>query len=118
MGDALKANDAAWRLERQLLKQRRLDEVDDACSRTLALRVKCMVHQINLIRKPCVLAVPHYWSTLVRLGHMFEQASFRKAIAASLLRVLQESFHRALLALDYILYFFWGGSVLVSGLVV
>ena len=118
VGDALKANDAAWRLERQLLKQRRLDEVDDACSRTLALRVKCMVHQINLIRKPCVLAVPHYWSTLVRLGHMFEQASFRKAIAASLLRVLQESFHRALLALDYILYFFWGGSVLVSGLVV
>lgn len=101
VGDALKANDAAWRLERQLLKTRRLDEVDDACSRTLAMRVKCVVHQINLIRKPCVLSVPHYWSTLVRLGHLFEQASFRKSLAASLLRVLQDSFHRALLAVDF-----------------
>ena len=85
MGDALKANDAAWKLEQSLLAKRRASGEP----RMLGLRMKCLIHQLNLIRKPSVLSLPAYWTTLVRLGHLFEAFSFRKAFAAALLQHLQ-----------------------------
>ena len=85
IGDALKANDSAWKLEESLLATRRAGGEP----RILGLRMKCLVHQLNLIRKPAVLSLPAYWTTLVRLGHLFESFSFRKALASALLQHLQ-----------------------------
>ena len=82
VGDALKANVAAWRVERATL-------LDRAAGQILGLHVKCLVHQVNLVRKPLVLSIPGFWANLVRLGHMFEQYSFRKAFAAALVQLLQ-----------------------------
>ena len=43
-GDALKANDAAWDLESRIIVS---NQRDDQSARRVALRVKCLVHQIN-----------------------------------------------------------------------
>ena len=100
VGDALKANDAAWGVERHEIKKKKKELQDCGAPplNTLALRVKCLVHQTNLIRKPCILSVKGHWSCLVRLAHMFEQASFRKSFGGAMIQVLQEDgfFQRAL----------------------
>lgn len=90
-GDALRANDAAWIVERsiRMMKKQQSEDQQHDESQDLSLRLKCMVHQLNLIRKPCVLSAKGYWSTLVRMAHMMEQASFRRAFASAMLVVLQ-----------------------------
>ena len=85
IGDALKANMAAWRIERAHLQSQRVHS--DA--RLLGLNFKCLVHTLNLIRKPMVLPIPGFWSTLVRFAHLMESYSFRTGFTAALLRVLQ-----------------------------
>ena len=85
IGDALKANDSAFRKERQQLsKSRRPNH--------LALRVRCCIHQLSLIRRPAVLIIPRLWTTIVRLSHLFEVLSFRKAFATALAGVLCKAF--------------------------
>eukprot|EP00435_Cladocopium_sp_Y103_P032496 s25_g8.t1 len=69
VGDALKANACAWKAETKLLLS------DSALPKTLGLRVKCSLHQLGLIRKPAVLSASSYWTTLVRLGHLYETHS-------------------------------------------
>ena len=91
VGDALKANDAAWAVERHAMLKRKAEAEDNQEPlHVLALRIKCLVHQTNLVRKPCVLSVKGYWSCLVRLANMFEQASFRKSFAGAMVQLLQE----------------------------
>ena len=85
VGDSLKANKAAWKIENSLLALRRAKSGE----RILALQVKYQVHQLNLIRKPMVLSIPAFWTSLVRLSHLFEQYSFRQSFSASLLQLLQ-----------------------------
>lgn len=86
MGDALLANDKAFKLERNLLSF--LHGKGEAQKR-MAIRWKCQVHQVSLIRRPVVLSIPSYWSSLVRLAHLFESYSYRKEFASSLLSLLQ-----------------------------
>ena len=88
VGDALKANDSAWRLECKLLTQARQDP-NSPSHRSLGIRIKCSVHQLALIRKPAVLSIDHYWTTLVRLGHLFETYSFRRALGAAVVSLMQ-----------------------------
>lgn len=85
IGDALKANDSAFREECKQLQIANLPH-------NFALRLRCMIHQLSLIRKPVVLAIPKLWSTIVRLSHLFEGLSFRKAFAKSLATVISNSF--------------------------
>ena len=85
IGDALRANDAAFKEELQALLQ-------SSDNSHLAVRLRCLVHQLALIRKPVVLYVPKLWSTIVRLAHLFESLSFRKAFARSLAMVVSSSF--------------------------
>ena len=94
IGDALKANDAAWTVERHIMK--RQERPTDSDNHHTALRIKCLTHQINLIRKPVVLSSAGMWSCFVRLAHLFQAHSFRRAFATSLLAVLQSpgTFHR------------------------
>lgn len=96
VGDSLKANRAAWRIERSHLASRR----ESGESRVLGLEVRCLVHQLNLVRKPMVLSISGFWTNLVRLAHLFEQYSFRQSFSASLLHLLQspEAFQRDLQA--------------------
>ena len=79
VGDALKANDAAWAYETQVKNRT-----------SLGVRIKCANHQLSLVRRPAVLSVERFWSTLVRLGHLYENSSFRKALARSLVKLLHE----------------------------
>ena len=92
MGDALKANDTAWKFEKAALLQRRAEAAHDLSNeahRTLGLRLKCLNHQCCLVRKPLVLSEEGYWATLVRLGNLFELNSFRRSFAGALISLLQ-----------------------------
>lgn len=82
IGDALKANDSAWRMEGERRKRFIESQGPDKCC--LGFRVRCCNHQLSLVRKPIALSVPHFWSTLVRLGHLFEMSSFRRSLATAL----------------------------------
>ena len=77
MGDALKANDAAWRLERALMSSERAKATSSTapCHRVYGLRMRCANHQISLVRKPLILSFQQFWPTLVRLAHLFETPS-------------------------------------------
>ncbi|CAE7402212.1 unnamed protein product [Symbiodinium sp. CCMP2592] len=91
MGDALKANNTAWNMEKNsLLQRRRETDSADVPHRTLGLRLKCLNHQCALIRRPLVLSIERYWATLVRLGHLFELNSFRRSFAGALISLVQQ----------------------------
>ena len=96
-GDALKANSAMFDLERRQLVHERNKCTAPFLNR-LALRLKCSAHQLSLVRRPAVLSAYGFWSTLVRLAHLFECSGFRRRFTTALLTILQEptSFQRLL----------------------
>lgn len=83
IGDALKANEAAYREECSKMANRRGKD-----GRHLALRIRCAIHQCCLIRKPVVLMQPGLWTTVTRLSHLFESMSFRKSFAKTLAKLV------------------------------
>lgn len=83
MGDALKANDAAWRCERA--KRAKAKDVS-----SLGIRFRCLNHQLCLTRRPVVLSVDSYWATVVRLAHLFEGHSFRRSLANAFVSMFQK----------------------------
>lgn len=100
VGDALHANDAAWAVEQQILQQHyKRNPREEGGSLLLAIRIRCVIYQLNLVRKPVVLSAHGFWTCLVRLANLFQQHSFRKSFAASMLAVLKaggNAFHRSL----------------------
>ena len=84
-GDALEANSSAFHVERRVLVYNR--DKKAVCNRA-ALRMKCCNHQLGLVRKPVVLGVARFWSTLVRLAHLYECAGFRRRVAAAVVSLL------------------------------
>jgi hypothetical protein len=56
------------------------------------IQIRCLVHQLNLIRRPLALCFTGYWATQVRLGHLFESSSFKIKFADALVDVISESF--------------------------
>ena len=101
IGDALRANDAAWKIEMKLLaKQRSLGGALSLAP--LGIRLKCAVHQLALIRRPIVLCIDQYWTSLVQLGHLYEAYSFRRGISAAIMSLLQKEgkFQRTLALLS------------------
>jgi hypothetical protein len=60
--------------------------------RHLALNMKCAIHLGNLIRKSLVLSINGYWTTVVRLGHLFELSRFRRSFVEAMRSVIQSSF--------------------------
>lgn len=83
VGDALPTNDAMFKLERRILVDRKED-------RRLAFRQKCILHALCLVRRPAVLSVEGFWTTLVRLAHLFEQQSFKKKFSMAMVQVLSK----------------------------
>ena len=94
VGDALPTNTAVFKLERQLQRQ----AVQSGGWGILSLRFKCVLHQVCLVRRPAVLSVDRFWATLVRLGHLFEQHSFRRQFTLALVQILRsaDGFQRSL----------------------
>ena len=86
VGDAIPTNDAVFRMEREMLYRTRGTE---EAKRRLSFRVKCQLHQLCLVRRPAVLSIDKFWTTLVRLAHLFEQYSFKKQFALALIQVLK-----------------------------
>lgn len=84
-GDALEANSSAFHVERRILASK---HKAGKCKNRAAFRVKCCNHQLGLIRRPAVLSIERFWCTLVRLGHLYESASFRRRLAAGVVALL------------------------------
>jgi hypothetical protein len=83
--DSFKANSLVFKeIRRRIVAQ---DKV-----RHLALNVKCQIHLCNLIRKTLVLSTPGYWSSVVRLGHLFEVARFRRLFSLAMNGVIEANF--------------------------
>ena len=83
--DSFRANAVVFRQIRQRIQSQ--SEI-----RHVALNTKCGIHLGNLIRKSLVLSVPGFWSTVVRLGHLFEVSRFRTRFKASMKMVLESCF--------------------------
>ena len=84
IGDALPTNDAVFKLERKLVLK---DMVESKRKRRVCFRMKCQLHQLRLVRKPAVLSVERFWTTVVRLGYLFEQYSFKRQFALALVQI-------------------------------
>lgn len=89
-GDALKANAAAYREECKEMARNKAKNIGSM--RHIAIKLRCSIHQLCLIRKPVVLMLPRVWTTLVRLSHLFETMSFRKGFARALTAIIQQNF--------------------------
>lgn len=90
IADSLRANDKAFDMETAQLLQRR--QLDKSFEKNLLLQIRCCTHQVALIRKPVVLLIPRFWSTLVRISHLYELMSFRKHIASTLTSIICSNF--------------------------
>ena len=56
------------------------------------LAICCGIHQLALTRKSLVLRFGGVWTSIVRLGHLFEAHSFRRQFQAALLQVVVSSY--------------------------
>lgn len=56
------------------------------------LQVSCLVHQLALSRKILLNGFPNFYSSIVRLCHLFEIGTFRSAFRKALLTVVRASF--------------------------
>ena len=94
VGDALPTNTAVFKLERRLQRQ----ALQSGGWGILSLRIKCVLHQVCLVRRPAVLSVDRFWATLVRLAHLFEQHSFKRQFTLAVVQILRsaDGFQRSL----------------------
>ena len=88
VGDAIKVNDSVFKYFTQTIKSGPTPEQ----GKHLALQIRCGIHQVGLTRRNIALGYEGYWSSLVRLGHLFEGFSFRTPFAASMSMLIQSSF--------------------------
>jgi hypothetical protein len=88
IGDALKSNDSLFHEVRCQTVLANLREV----AKHAALRIKCLLHQLCLIRRPLAICFDGFWSTQVRLGHLFESCNFKLTFKDSLVAVIEELF--------------------------
>ena len=96
ISDALKTNDTLFRELSKVVQSCMLQPEspisEDNRPKTAALQIHCNIHQVSLTRRTLVLGFDGYWSSLVRLGHLFEGHSFRQRFQASLVQIVRESF--------------------------
>ena len=86
--DSLRTNQAVMKGLRQSVHK-------DGSSSSKAfplIAFRCALHQLSLIRKHLIFWFPGYWSTIVRLGHLFEIRSFRSSVRRAILKLVISSF--------------------------
>ncbi|CAE7199753.1 unnamed protein product, partial [Symbiodinium necroappetens] len=87
--DALKTNDSVFK---ELCGKIRHHWAQQKDGKSVALQIHCGIHQISLTRRTVALGFTGYWSTLVRLGHLFESHSFRARFHTAMAKVVHENF--------------------------
>ena len=85
--DSLRANTVVFNELRRLIGEQ--ENVKHA-----VLNFKCGLHSVSLTRRPIALSIPNYWTTLVRLGHLFESGSYRFDFCKAMDEVIETSFRR------------------------
>ena len=89
--DALKTNVAVVKRIRSATHSKHMSDGYGAICPFLP--VQCCIHQLALTRRPIlVTGLPGLWSSIVRLGHLFEVASFRQQFRHALTKTISESF--------------------------
>ena len=89
MGDANKVNDSmSANMSRAVCQQHARE--DGKCM--VSLQLHCLIHQVCLTRKTLALGFDSYWSTLVRLAHLFESRTFRQKFYAALTKIVRGNF--------------------------
>lgn len=53
---------------------------------------QCCIHGFALCRQPIIFYFPGYWSSVVRLGHLFEGFAFKMQFRAALCQVITDHF--------------------------
>ena len=85
VGDALPVNTAVCKFLTQCLQR-------PGPTQSTVLQIQCNIHQVSLTRKTVVLGFGGYWSTLVRMGHLWESHTFRQRFQACMAKIIQENF--------------------------
>ncbi len=89
VGDANKVNDSMFsHMARAVHEHGNSNKINCVA----AFQVQCLIHQACLTRKHLALGFDSYWSTLVRLGHLFESRTFRKRFYAAVTKVVRDHF--------------------------
>lgn len=88
--DSLPTNLAVLKHFRSAVRKKHLQEGHRQIFPVFA--VCCVIHKLALIRKPLLLGFAGFWSTLVRLGHLFEAHSFRAQMRTAIIQVVCQSF--------------------------
>lgn len=86
-----KTNLAMFKQIRTAVHRRRTREGHEVGIRPF-LGMQCQIHQLSLMRKPLLTGFPSFWSSVVRLAHLFEVHSFRAQFRSTLLLIVTESF--------------------------
>ena len=89
-GDANKVNTAIFSCITKAVHYHEEEEGGDP--RTIAFLLRCTIHQVCLTRKVLALGVDGYWSSLVRLGHLFESHTFRQRFYTAMAQLIRENF--------------------------
>lgn len=90
--DSLATNVAVLKYFRTRLFQKHQDNIgsertDDQCVYPM-LGVYCVIHQLALARKVILNSFGGFYSSIVRLGHLFETSTFRSQFRRALMAVL------------------------------
>lgn len=85
IGDALPVNTGVCKFLIQCLQR-------PGPTQSAVLQVQCNIHQVSLTRKSVVLGFAGYWSTLVRMGHLWESHTFQQRFRACMAKIIQENF--------------------------
>lgn len=94
--DSLVTNLSVLKRVRAILHKQHTDRMDANQSGQQIhpmLAVTCLIHQLALSRKCLITGFDHYYSSIVRLGHLFEVSSFRTQFKRALLAVIYDSYH-------------------------
>ena len=87
--DRLRANNTIPQSSRKLVFVRNKEKVR---VRHLYINVNCVIHNVQIGRRCICLFTEGYWCNLVRLGHLFESATFRGKFREALVIVIMEDF--------------------------
>ena len=89
--DSLKTNNAVMKALRECVFTAQRTEASSKQIWPL-LSQRCGLHQLQLCRKGVLFYFSSYWSTVVRLAHLFEVHTFRVQFRRALLEVVCQSF--------------------------
>lgn len=91
--DALSTNISKVNKAKECMHRMRVAPGSEDFPVELFLHILCFIHQWALMRKIVCLCIPGFWTNLVRLGHLFESATFRSKFSEAVIQVVAADFH-------------------------